>query len=121
MKVHRLVAAAFIGPCPVGNQVNHRDLNKQNNHVSNLEYVTLQQNVDHARAGGRYNEAVRHCGRRGEANSRAKLTAKVATEIRSRRAAGESTRSVADAVGISTNHVRAVSRGVYWPYTAGPR
>lgn len=51
--VHRLVAVAFIGD-PDDLQVNHLDFDKQNNHVSNLEYVTHQQNIDHAVAAGRF-------------------------------------------------------------------
>ena len=34
--VHALVTDAFLGPCPDGREVNHRDGNKVNNHVSNL-------------------------------------------------------------------------------------
>lgn len=43
-KVHRLVASAFIGPCPDGMEVCHGDGDNQNNHVSNLRYDTHQAN-----------------------------------------------------------------------------
>jgi len=46
--VHRLVASHFI-PNPYGyEQVNHIDGDKQNNHVSNLEWCTAEQNAQHA-------------------------------------------------------------------------
>lgn len=42
--VHKLVAFAFIGPCFHGMQVNHKDEDKTNNCVGNLEYCTCEYN-----------------------------------------------------------------------------
>lgn len=46
--IHRLVALVFLGSCPDGMEVNHKDGNGQNNDVTNLEYMTRSQNVKHA-------------------------------------------------------------------------
>lgn len=52
--VHAIVSEAFLGPRPEGLQVNHKDLNKENNAVGNLEYMTPRENVRHAIEGGRF-------------------------------------------------------------------
>jgi hypothetical protein len=48
--VHRLVWEAFNGPIPGRLEVNHKDLDRANNHLSNLELLTHQQNIQHAHA-----------------------------------------------------------------------
>lgn len=46
--VHRLVAEAFLGPCPIGHEVNHINGDKTNGNIENLEYVAHQKNIQHA-------------------------------------------------------------------------
>jgi hypothetical protein len=50
--IHRLVAAEFLGTCPKGIQVNHKDGDRLNNHASNLEYVTPSENTRHSVVAG---------------------------------------------------------------------
>lgn len=46
--VHTLVATTFIEHKNYENQVNHKDGNKQNNNVENLEWVTPKENIQHS-------------------------------------------------------------------------
>lgn len=58
--VHRLVCKAFHGAPPAGAEfVNHKDLNKANNRPENLEWVSNQENMDHAAMNGVYNPITR--------------------------------------------------------------
>lgn len=50
--VHRLVAEAWLGQIPKGFQVNHKDFDKTNNTVANLEIVSPSQNAKHAYEAG---------------------------------------------------------------------
>ena len=102
-KVHRLVAITFI-PNPDGKkQVNHKDGNKRNNNVDNLEWVTNEENMHHSRENGLHDGHKRFCE-----NRKKRI---VATNIES----GEET--VFDSIlaakrAIGTCHIQEVLRGL---------
>ena len=58
--VHHLVATAFLGQRPTGNEVNHKDGNQRNNVVANLEYCTMLENRQHAAKNGLTAKWERH-------------------------------------------------------------
>jgi hypothetical protein len=51
--VHRLVAKCFLDNLDNLPQVNHKDCDKSNNHVENLEWISRKSNIDHAHSAGR--------------------------------------------------------------------
>lgn len=60
--VHRLVASAFIGPCPDGLVVRHLDGDPSNNRAENLTYGTHSENaLDRVRHGRDANSAKTCC------------------------------------------------------------
>lgn len=76
VRVHRLVAEAFIPNPESKDTVNHIDGNKKNNAVSNLEWVDRTEQMLHA-----YNLGLKS-SRVGSQNSNAKLTDEQVREIR---------------------------------------
>lgn len=74
--VHYFVTLAFFGPRKKGLTVDHIDGNKQNNHISNLEYVTRSENCKRAVKVGLWE--IKH----GSKNGNSKLTEQDVKEIR---------------------------------------
>lgn len=109
--VHRLVMLAFVGLCPPGMQVNHIDGNKLNNNLSNLEYVTPGQNIQHA-----FDTHLRE-GKRGETHWKAKLTAETVIEMRRLYAAGGILqREIGIMFGVSNKAVSEVITRKNWKH-----
>ena len=108
--VHHIVALAFIGPAPTPlHEINHKDLNKENNVPTNLEWMTSAENVQHAIANGA-------CGWRplyGEQNGRTKLTMAQVQEIR-RLKGVHGARIIAQQFGISRSAVQFIHQGKHW-------
>lgn len=105
--VHRLVAEAFIGPCPPGMMALHRDGDHLNNRWQNLYYGTAADNAADARRHGTFVL--------GERNGMAKLTPDLVRAIRG--AAGSHTAAAA-AFGISTSTVSRIRQRRAWAHVA---
>lgn len=99
--VHRAVMLAFIGPCPDGKQANHKNGDKKDNRLDNLEYVTAAENYHHAL------HTLGHRPPRGSNHWSRRLSDAQIAEIRRRAVGGETNVSLAAEFGCS---IAAVSR-----------
>ena len=111
---HRLVYLHFHGQIPPGLTVNHKNGIKHDNHPDNLELATYAEQVKHARTT--LGRKWKTDNQNGEANDMAKLTDAAVREIRRRRAAGASLKSIAADFGISDRTVSKIARGDRWAH-----
>lgn len=103
-KVHRLVALAFI-PNPNGySEINHKDGDKLNNVVDNLEWTTRGKNIQHA-----YEHELRSA--KGERNANSKLTKNDVIAIRR---SDLSNKELGAIYGVTSGLVWKLRRGQYW-------
>ena len=101
--LHRLVAEAFLGPCPPGHEVNHIDGDKRNARAENLEYVTHSANGQHASRIGLIQRGERHHG--------AKLSDVQVADMRAMWERGATGVSIARAFGVSGGTVSVIVNG----------
>lgn len=99
MNVHSVVAAAFLGPRKIGQHVNHKDGDKWNSRLSNLEYVSPSENTKHAYDNG----LIVH--KKGMEWHRTKLTDEQVLEIRNLCSRGMLQKHVAKIFGVSNSYV----------------
>ena len=105
LHIHRLVAEAFLGPCPEGMEVCHNDDTRSNNHIDNLRYDTHASNMEQAaRTGGQL---------------RGKDPAFIQA-VRERAADGESYASLASDTGVRKSVIRNMCIGLTCKDIPGP-
>lgn len=113
--VHRLVAEAFLPKVEGKECVNHKDGDKRNNRIDNLEWVTHAENHKHAYQIGRKGSNCNKNGRvSGSKNSMSKLTEAQALAIKALVAKGEPQRSVATRFGVNQALVWRIAHGKSW-------
>lgn len=105
--VHKLVAEAFIHP-RIGNMtINHKDGNKRNNSVNNLEYLSVKDNIHHNMPSGNYLV--------GEKHYRAKMKESQVLEIRRKyQGTRKSLVELSNEYGVSTHSISAIVYRINW-------
>lgn len=104
--VHLLVARAFLGPCPEGQQVRHGPAGSLVNTVDNISYGTAAENQADRERDGTSN--------RGGRNPMAKLTEPEVQRIRLRYQAGERQKHLATEFGVSRSTISMIVSGRRW-------
>lgn len=114
VSVHRLVALAFLG-LQHGQEVNHKNGDKTDNHAANLECVSHRENMQHAREqlGIPMPQGVP-----GEKHWNSRLTEAKVLEIRAAAAAGETHKSISRRYGIAPQSVSEIVTRRKWPHVA---
>lgn len=108
--VHRLLANYFLGGIPPGMVVNHKDGNKTNNDLSNLEIITHQQNTQHA-----YDVGLAK-GKPGESNAQAKLTESQCISLCNDLKAGLNNTELGLKYGLHSRYVSLIRHGKRWKH-----
>jgi hypothetical protein len=108
MVAHRLVWLVFRGPIPPEWEVNHRDLDRANNRLENLEALTASANQTHAYQNPDRWRPI------GEQAGNAKLTASKVREARRLWSEGATQGELARRFGVERSTMRAVLNGVTW-------
>lgn len=107
--VHRFVATAFIRP-PQGNeQVNHKDGNKHNNHVDNLEWCTPAENTKHATSTGLRNTV-------GVNNPASKFKEEQIKAVKQKYKDGHSALSLSKEFNVNFSTIRRIVTEKYWKH-----
>lgn len=107
---HRIVWAIVKGECPSDKQVNHKDGNKGNNKIENLELVTASENSRHAV------ETKLRVIPKGEDSYSAILTNDIVLSIYKLLELGLSNEDIADKFNIEWKHVSLLRNGKRWKH-----
>lgn len=103
IQVHKMVCAAFIGPCPENQEINHKNGVRDDNRLENLEYLTRQNNALHAR------RVLHRCC--GEKHPRARLSNEAILEIINLYASGLNQSQIARTYSVTPRHICQIVNG----------
>lgn len=108
--VHRLVAETFIPNLESKKEVNHKDANKLNNSVDNLEWVTKLENMRHAEN----NKLIKR--NKGSQHYNSKLTEDLVREMRIKFKNGSTPYQMAKEYGVNDKTIRQACLDITWKH-----
>lgn len=114
-RVHRHVAETYLPNPEHKKQVNHIDGNKLNTDVSNLEWCTHIENMEHAVRTKLFVSDRNKASSRGEKNNSAKITENDVIQIRT---SGLTTRELSAIYGISQHSINNILSRRTWDHIA---
>ena len=109
VKVHRLVAMAFIPNLQNKPEVNHKDGNRQNNYINNLEWSTGLENIIHAIKNG----LIDNCG---EKSGNSIFKNNEILNIRNLYIAGITQQKIADMYNTNQSTISKITRRERWKH-----
>lgn len=114
--VHRMVTITFLDNPNNYEQINHKDGNKLNNHVDNLEWCSNKQNAEHAILTKLITNEMRP---RGSKHRRSKITEQDVIDIRARCVKGDlqnGVTAIARDYGLNPTTVGDIVNRIIWQH-----
>jgi hypothetical protein len=108
VRIHRIVACHFLNG-PIKETINHKDGFKLNNHFLNLEWATVQENINHS-----VKNKLWDC--RGEKQTNSILTEKNVLIIKELIETGLSKRLIAIQYGVSREAIQNIANKRTWKH-----
>lgn len=108
INVHAAVMEVYVGPRQDGFEINHKNGDKSDNRLINLEYITSSENKLHAYELGLV--------KKGEEKTGSKLTEKDVEKIKLRFVSGDRTAKIAEDFGVNSGTISEIRAGRSWKY-----
>lgn len=108
--LHRLVAEAYLPNIAGKSHVNHKDSDRTNPRLENLEWCTRSENMKHGLASGNFDGKL---ARKGKQNGNYRINSEVVTAIKKARNEGASLKELSIKYKVSLGYVWKLCAGQF--------
>jgi hypothetical protein len=110
--VHKLVGLAFINKPEYATEINHKNGNKIDNRIDNLEWVSRRQNIKHSY------DTLKRKRTQGDMSPLAKLDEQKVKEIKKMLLEGGTIRGIGSLYGVHSSIIHGIKTGKRWPHVS---